>query len=424
MSHFSDTFVESPMDAVVVRTKEGRSRTPLATIAALLLGAAGLGAAGCSSANPGHPSASGGTGGTMASGGSGNAGTGGGGGASALTQTCVPPASLDAPAPKLSQTGCMDPNQPTMLAASVVAYEVNSPLWSDGADKNRGMALPTGGKIHVKNCATEPGSCTQGSADNGKWVFPVGTVMVKSFLFDGKLVETRLFMRFAQATWAGFTYQWNETQTEATLVPDDRVPITFNTGKRKIDWHFPNRLDCTKCHADSAGSTLGPETAQMNRMVGGTNQIDKLQALGLFDAAAVPKPYQAALVTPYPSQAGAPPAGATLEQKARSYLHANCAICHRPDGDFADLDLRAGVAFKDMHLCGTVPVKSDLGVPGSLDLDPGKRENSVMWMRMTTLPDPAGGKTVRMPQIASYVIDADGSKLIGDWIASITACPQ
>ncbi|MEO5770246.1 MAG: hypothetical protein ABIS92_17955 [Polyangia bacterium] len=372
----------------------------------------------------------GGAGGATATGGNGGNGTSSDGGANTgghsgnagAPQTCIPPASLDSPAAKLTQTGCVDPAHPTMLAASVIPYEVNSPLWSDGADKTRGMALPAGAKIHVKNCATEPTACPQGMADTGKWVFPVGTVLVKNFLFDGKFVETRLFIRFDQATWAGITYQWNQEQTDATLVPDDRVQASFNTGKRTVDWHYPNRIDCMKCHAESAGFSLGPETRQMNRMVGGINQIEMLQTLGLFDAPIV-KPYQAALIAPYVSQAGAPPAGATLEQRARSYLHANCAICHRPDGDFPDLDMRLDIALKDTHMCRTVPVKSDLGVLNSLVLDPGKKDNSVMYLRMNTLPDPKGGKTVRMPQIASYVIDQEGTKLIGDWIASLTSCP-
>ena len=350
-------------------------------------------------------------------------GTGGAaGGAPAATQTCIPPASQDSPAPKLSLSGCVDPNHPTVLAASVISYEVNSPLWSDGADKTRGMAVPVGAKIHVKDCAAEPTVCTQGPADTGKWVFPVGTVMVKNFLFDGKFVETRLFIHFDSATWVGYSYQWDEGQTDATLVPDDRVQVSFNTGKRLVDWHYPNRVDCMKCHAQSAGSTLGPETVQMNRLVGGTNQLDRFQAAGLFDAP-VPKPYPAALVAPYTSQAGSPPVSATLEQRARSYMHANCAICHRPDGDFPNLDLRLDVSLKGTGLCGTVPMKSDLGIQGSLNLDPGKPDNSVMLLRMNTPADSGGGKTVRMPQIATYAIDQEAVKLIRDWITSIGGCP-
>lgn len=232
--------------------------------------------------------------------------------------SCAPPASIDQPWVKLSETGCMDSAAPTKLAAKIVPYEVNSPLWSDSADKTRGMTLPAETKIHVKDCAKEPSACTHGAADDGKWVFPVGTVMVKSFAFDGKLVETRLFVHFDPETWVGYGYQWNEDQTEATIVPDERRKVMFNTGSRSVEWNYPSRLDCMKCHNPAGGSTLGPETAQMNRMVDGQNQLDKLAALGLFDAS-INTPYAAALVTPYAGQLGSPPASATVDERARSY---------------------------------------------------------------------------------------------------------
>jgi hypothetical protein len=105
-------------------------------------------------------------------------------------RACAPPADKDAPIAKLSDTGCMDPKNPTRLAASVIPYEVNSPLWSDSADKSRGLSLPAGKTIHVKDCVKESSLCTQGPADTGKWVLPRGTVLVKSFMFDDKLVRS------------------------------------------------------------------------------------------------------------------------------------------------------------------------------------------------------------------------------------------
>jgi uncharacterized repeat protein (TIGR03806 family) len=330
---------------------------------------------------------------------------------------CAPPADINLPVAKLSATGCVDPADPRKLAAVVVPYELNSPLWSDGAVKTRGMVVPAGKKIHVKNCATEPAACT-GPADDGKWVFPVGTVMVKNFLFDEKLVETRLFVRADTATWVGYSYQWNEAQTDATIVPDERVDVAFNTGKRTVSWTFPSRIDCMKCHMASGGSTLGPETAQLNRVVGGMNQLDRLEALGLFDAP-IPKPHKPALVAPYASESGAPPAGATLEQRALSYLHANCAFCHRPDAPFPYYDLRYDVAFKDRKICNAMPMKGDMGVPGSMVVKPGSAKDSVLWLRMGALPLQG-----RMPPLASKVVDQEAVKLIGDWIGSVTACPM
>ncbi|HKU42225.1 MAG TPA: hypothetical protein VJR89_28900 [Polyangiales bacterium] len=296
----------------------------------------------------------------------------------------------------------MDAAQPTQFAAELVPYEVNSPLWSDSADKTRALRLPAGGKIAV-------------AADSGKWSFPVGTVFVKNFAFDGKLVETRLFLR-AESQWIGYGYQWNESQTEAKLVPDERVKVSFDTGKRSVEWNYPNRIDCLKCHNEAAGSVLGPETGQFNRMSDGMNQIDRLAARGLFETPPT-KPY-ASLVVPYASDAGSPPAGATLEERTRSYLHGNCAYCHRPGSDFPNLDLRYGVPLADMHICNVVPAKGDVGVPSATNLTPGNPMESAMWLRVKAAPNEG-----RMPQIGTYRVDEEGLKLIGQWIESISACP-
>ena len=47
-------------------------------------------------------------------------------------------------------------------------------------------------------------------------------------------------------------------------------------------------------------------------------------------------------------QLGTVPASATIEQRARSYMHANCAYCHRPDGAFNYMDFRLDTALKDI----------------------------------------------------------------------------
>ena len=353
-------------------------------------------------------------------GGGGAAGSAGaaGGGGSLFTGPCTPPSNIDAPLEKLSQTGCMSSADKTKFASLVIPYEVNSPLWSDSADKQRGMVIPVGQTVHIKDCAVAAENCTQGPADTGKWVFPVGTVMLKNFAFDNKLVETRLFVRHDADTWVGYSYQWDEAQADATLVSEDRKDVMFNTGSRVVPWQYPGRLDCMKCHNKMGGSTIGPETRQMNRVVGGTNQIDKLKGMNLFDKAPA-SPYAKAFATPYPSQAGMPAADATLDEKARSYLNANCGFCHRPDGDFFSLDMRYDTKFADMKLCGNEPMKGNQGVIGSLNLAPGDTAKSVMWLRMNAKTTDTG----RMPQIGTNKVDDPGVKLIGDWIKSIQSCP-
>ncbi|MGC4094473.1 MAG: hypothetical protein QM756_42485 [Polyangiaceae bacterium] len=381
-------------------------------------GGSAAGGAAAGGAAAGGAAAGGIANGGAVSGGSASGGASAGAAGSSSVKPCAPPADKDQPHELLSQTGCFDSARPTQFSSVVLPYEVMSPLWSDSADKARGMVLPPGGKIRVLDCATTPTECSQGTADSGRWIFPVGTVMIKNFSFDGKLVETRLFERFDETTWVGYSYAWNEAQSDATVVPTARTSTTFNTGQRSIEWTFPARRECLKCHTVPGGSTLGPETAQMNRVVDGVNQIDHLSSLGLFEKAPA-KPYQAPLVTPYASQAGTPPASATVEQRARSYLHANCAFCHRPDGEGPSFDARFGVAFADTHMCNTPPDKGDLGVIGSSIVTPSKPDMSVLWLRIKA----AGGDVARMPPIASVHPDVDGVKVVGDWISSLTSCP-
>jgi hypothetical protein len=380
--------------------------------------------------------------------------------------------------PKLSQTGCIDAKPfsdttiPIKMASVVVPYEVNSPLWSDGALKTRGMRLPTGGKIHVKDCATNPAECCVNDqtsttmmclppADDGKWLFPVGTVLVKNFFFQDKsrpsgykLVETRLFMHLSKAQdlqgvkteWVGYGYQWDDMQTDATVIgtladgSDIGVSGTFNVtpmpggATMQVHWDYPSRLDCMTCHTGQtpdtmpvSGFTIGPETVQMNRVATGEtmNQIDKFKAMGMFETPPA-TPYKTALVLPYPSQypQAMPSASATLDQKARSYLHANCAFCHRPDGKWSGFDLRYDVPLKSTVTCNDAPGAraGDLGVTGAMLLTPKDPTKSVIWLRMHMQKnDPLGA---RMPEIGTSVVDMQGSQLISDWITSITACPM
>jgi hypothetical protein len=390
--------------------------------------------------------------------------------------SCAPPADIRCPYPKLSQTGCIDAMPfsdskiPIKMASSVVPYEVNSPLWSDGAFKSRGMRLPTGGKIHVKNCAQNPMECcvfdqnVMGMvclppADDGKWVFPAGTVLVKNFFFADvsrpsgyKLVETRLFIHLPKTEqlqgvntdWVGYGYQWDDAQTDATIIGTlvdgsdignsgtFHVTPTMGAAMQTITWDYPSRNDCITCHTPItptttpvSGYSIGPETIQMNRVAAGDtmNQIDKFAALGMFETAPS-KPYKAALVAPYPGQAGSPPAGATLDQRARSYLHANCAFCHRPDGKWSEFDVRYDVPLKSAAICNTMPGAraGDLGVAGATLLTPKNPMTSVIWLRMHAQKNDANG--ARMPEIGTSVVDTQGTQLISDWITSITACPM
>ncbi|MEW6434679.1 MAG: PQQ-dependent sugar dehydrogenase [Myxococcota bacterium] len=293
----------------------------------------------------------------------------------------------------LSQTGCFDATDPKQPVAGLVPYDLNAALWSDGAAKQRYLAIPDGTTITV-------------NAD-GDFDFPNGTVLVKTFSLGGKRIETRLLMRHMDGTWAGYSYEWNDQETEATLLPGAKSRVVGNQ-----TWNYPSRAQCLGCHTAVAGRALGPELAQLNRFVtyptGRTrNQLLTLEGLGYFSAP---------LPTPWPKLAQ-PYGGDPLDERARAYLHANCSGCHRMGAGQGPADFRWQLSLKDTNVCDALPQNGDLGVMGARLLAPGSPTTSMISRRMHALD------ASRMPIIGSSVVDTQGTALVDQWISSITACP-
>jgi hypothetical protein len=105
---------------------------------------------------------------------------------------------------------------------------------------------------------------------------------------------------------------------------------------------------------------------------------------------------------------------ATLEERARAYLHANCAHCHTKwGGGNAYFWLSSDLPLDKTATLGTAPQHGDLHVAGAKVIDPGHPERSLVALRMAMLgPE-------RMPRIASSVVDQDAVKLITEWIKSL-----
>lgn len=297
----------------------------------------------------------------------------------------------------LSQTGCMNPADLTQPAAGLIPYTPIAQFWSDGATKSRWMALPDNTKITVE-------------AD-GDWTFPNGTVLVKNFTLNGQLIETRLFMRHTDSgNWGGYTYRWNSAHTDATLVSGG---LTETIGTQ--DWTYPSEAQCLQCHTSGAGRSLGLETRQLNSSItyaatGRTaNQLTTLQGIGLFANTLT-------VQDAYPDPADTAQSTAS---RARSYLHTNCAQCHRPNGGTAvNLDLRYSTPIDANNACNAAPASGDLGVADARVIVPGDASKSVLYLRMNRRD--ANG----MPPVASHLVDTNGAALIQQWINSMGASCQ
>ncbi len=293
----------------------------------------------------------------------------------------------------LSETGCVDPLDPTQPVPGVIPYSVNVPLWSDGAVKDRWMGLPDGKTIAVLG--------------SGDWDLPIGSVLMKNFNLDGQLIETRLFMRHDDGGWAGYSYEWNAAGTDADLLADSKLKQIGDQ-----TWLYPSRGQCLQCHTEAAGFTLGPMTAQLNGSAfypatqSWASQLETLESIGVLDS------------TPVDTQRISTSEG-SIEERARSYLQANCAHCHAPGTPAqASIDFRYTTPIEDMNLCGEVPGQGDLGVAGARLIVPGDPSKSIVSLRMHALD------ANRMPPLATSVVDEFGAGLVDDWIRSLVAEPD
>ena len=305
---------------------------------------------------------------------------------------------VSGPAEQLSQTGCFDPINPRTPAAGLVPYEVNAELWSDGGSKRRWIALPDGATIEF--------------APDGDFLFPDGTVLAKEFSVDGEPVETRLFMKDNNSVWRGYSYEW--LGGDALLLQSGKDKVLSNGQS----WRFPDRGECIRCHTESANFALGLEFGQLNSLKVYSeanrlsNQLATLEHIGFFSAGLPDTPDR------LPSMAGIEDTHQALSRRARSYLHSNCAGCHRGSGvTQSNIDLRFGTSRSDMNVCNVDPELDDLGIAGSKLLDPGNPGNSILFVRSSSA-DPL----VRMAPLATSVVHVDGMTVLRSWISSTDVC--
>ncbi len=291
----------------------------------------------------------------------------------------------------------------------LIPYQVNTPLWSDGAVKKRWMALPENSHIHFTK--------------TGEWQFPAGTVFVKTFQLPVddtdtnvlRRLETRLLVRDTNGYVYGATYKWRRDNSDADLVTagmTEDIPIKTATGTRIQHWFYPGRQDCLTCHTPTSGGVLGVKTRQLNGDYtypnGITdNQMREWNHLGVFDATLTEEeiPRLEKLVAVNDPDA-------SLEMRARSYFDANCAQCHRPGGVEAFFDARFDTPLAKQGILNG-PVANPLGISGAKIVVPGDPAKSILLHRISYVGD------LQMPPLARNVDDDSAIRTITQWIASL-----
>lgn len=323
-----------------------------------------------------------------------------------------------------------DPATSTMTYnEGVVPYELNMPLFSDYALKRRAIFIPPGESAEYQ--------------DNDAFDYPVGTLILKSFLLpadmrqpdqDQRLVETRLLIRQEDA-WEQWPYTWSEDGSSAKL---DRageiIPMSFiDAAGETVDFTYlvPQKNQCAQCHElvdpdqDNARyiTPIGPKARHLNRDVvtldGEKNQLQFLADAGLLSG--LPpldqvdrSASEATLTDPSalsPEQ---------LDESARDYLDINCAHCHNPAG-------LNGIS-SQLFLNHDNPEPFNLGVckkPGSAgegtggfvyDIVPGNADESILVYRTETQELGA-----IMPLLGRNLVHDEGVAVLRAWIDGMDA---
>ena len=285
----------------------------------------------------------------------------------------------------LSQFGFFTDGAGQVPAARVTPYRLNTPLYSDGAEKLRFVYVPEGKRM--------------GANGDGLIDFPVGTALIKTFAFgegsERRLIETRVLLH-RESGWVALPYVWNAEQTDAALaIAGARIPVVTPAGE-SISYRVPNKNQCKECHGlDDAVIPIGPKArnlsgewlaANLGELPAGADQLVVWEKRSASGVAAV----------------------------ARAYLDVNCAHCHRPGATASNSGLDLRWEQDDPHALGVMkrPVAAGRGAGGLLfDVMPGDPDQSILLHRMLS-NDPG----VAMPELGKSSIDREGTEAVRRWI--------
>lgn len=325
--------------------------------------------------------------------------------------TGVNTGAVEANCPNLSDYRLFaDPANPMENAnGGGIIYDLNTPLFTDYANKYRFVFVPEG---------TPAAYRSQEVFD-----FPVGTIISKTFTIqadlrdDGsaeEIIETRLLIHRKEG-WTALPYIWNDEKTDAVLTVTGGTRnvswIDINGDQQTTDYVIPNTNNCVNCHGQEI-IPIGPTARSLNKEyayeAGAENQLAHWTAQGILSGA----PTDTDTIDTIPLWGDT---SANLDDRARGYLDINCAHCHRPVIGAADT---SGLYLEYFRPFGTdvgkckPPVAAGEGA-GDLDYDivPGNADASIMHFRMNS-----NETNVRMPEIGRSIIHTEGVELIREWI--------
>ena len=177
-----------------------------------------------------------------------------------------------------------DPTDPLANANGGIPYDLNTPLFTDYAQKYRFVFVPQGTQAAYRDTAV--------------FDFPVGTIIAKTFTIQADLrddgsaqdiIETRLLIHRKDG-WKALPYIWNSDKTDAVLTVTGGTQnvswIDANGESQSTDYVIPNTNNCANCHGEETLLPIGPTARSLNKdyMYGSTsaNQLAHWSDLGIL----------------------------------------------------------------------------------------------------------------------------------------------
>lgn len=292
---------------------------------------------------------------------------------------------------------------------NIFQYFLNSELFTDFSNKKRFIFIPDNKKIHFSY--------------TGNFVFPVGSVLIKTFSLNGnnrdQLKEIRLGIK-KESGWIFIPYIWVEEKQDAffyregiklqSLVDIESMPTIFT-------YEVPSSQNCLECHRHEYEEDIitfrpiGPKARHLNRNISINGEIVNQLTHWKEKGYITQLPNDLETIDTAPNWRDST---SDIQDRAKAYLDINCAHCHSEGGTAALSGLRLEYWRKSISHSHGVCNSSHGWRGGGFDIWPGQGEISSIPIRMRHK-----AAKDRMPPIGRSLIDEEAAQLIIDWIDTL-----